>query len=125
MANPMKGQARFEAAGKPWTLTFGFNELVSLEDELGVKVDEIGAKLGDSARTVRSVFRICLEAEHGQLTDREAGDLISEIGPQEAAQHIAKAFAAAFPAGSTDADPREPATAPGKPKRTRGTGKLA
>jgi hypothetical protein len=125
MANPMKGQARFEAAKKPWTLTFGFNELVSLEDELGVKVDEIGAKLGESARMVRTVFRVCLEAEHGQMTDREAGDLISEIGLQEAAQHIAKAFAAAFPSGSAEAGPPQPASAPARKRPTRGTGKPA
>ena len=39
MANPMKGEARFEAAGEAWTLTFDFNTLVTLEDELEVKVD--------------------------------------------------------------------------------------
>ena len=121
MANPMKGEARFEAAGQAWKLTFGFNELVSLEEELEVKIAELGGKLGDSARTVRTVFRICLEAEHGVMTDRAAGDLISEIGPQAAAGLIGKAFSAAFPKGVAGADPRNPAGAPVK-KRSRGTG---
>lgn len=117
----MRGEARFEAAGQAWVITFSFNELVSLEDELGVKIAELGGKLGDSARTVRTVFRICLEAKHGVMTDSAAGDLISEIGPQEAAQLIGKAFSAAFPQGTAVADPRKPAGAPAK-KRTRGTG---
>lgn len=120
MANPMRGQARFEAGASAYTLTFSFNELVTLEEELGVKVEEMGAKLGEGARTLRTVFRICLEAEHGQLTDRASGDLISEIGPQAAAELIGKAFSAAFPKGA--ADPRKPASAPAKPKKTRGTG---
>jgi hypothetical protein len=118
----MKGEARFEAAGQAWVLTFSFNELVSLEEELGVKVAELGEKLGDSARTVRTVFRICLEAQHGKMTDAAAGDLISEVGPQEAALLIGKAFTAAFPKGSGGADPRRPVGAPAPKKKARGTG---
>jgi hypothetical protein len=122
MANPMKGEARFEAAGQAWVLTFSFNELVTLEEELGVKVADLGEKLGDSAKIVRTVFRICLEAQHGQMTDREAGDLISAVGPQEAALLIGKAFSAAFPKGSGGADPRLPVGAPARKRKTRGTG---
>ncbi len=108
----MRGQSRFEAAGKAWVLTFSFNELVELEEAIGVKVEELGAKLGDGAKTVRTVFRVCLEAEHGPMTDREAGDLISEVGPQEAAQLLSKAFTAAFPKGAPPKGPRKPAEQP-------------
>lgn len=120
MTNPMRGEASFELEGERYTLTFSFNELVALEDEMGVKVEDLAATLSEKARTIRTVFRICLEAKHGAMTDQEAGNLISAIGPAAAAEVVGKALAAAFPQEATP-DPRKPASASAK-KRTRNPG---
>lgn len=97
MANGLKGEVPFSACGSEWTLVMDFNAICSIDTELGIGIDTIGAKLSGSAPTIRSVFRIGLEAKHDKLTDIEAGRLIGDIGPAKAAQLIAEALQAAFP----------------------------
>ncbi len=41
MANPIKGEVTATIAGTPFTLAFDFNALCTLEDDLGVGVDEL------------------------------------------------------------------------------------
>lgn len=117
MANAIKGEVGFEAAGSKWTLVYDFNALCTIESELDVDVDDVGARL-NSPTMIRSVFRIGLEAHHGAMSDIEAGRLIHDMGAPAAAQVIAQAFQAAFPdAAGESAEGNAPKTA-----RTRGTG---
>lgn len=119
MANAIKGEVGFRAAGADWKLLYDFNALCTIEQELEIDVEDIGAKL-TSPTTIRSVFRIGLEAHHGAMTDLEAGRLIHDMGAPEAAQVIGRAFQAAFP----DATAGDPASAEGKaPTRKPGTGR--
>ena len=102
MANAIKGEVAFKAAGGDFKLVYDFNALCSIEEELEVDPTELGAKLS-SPGTIRTVFRIGLAAHHGAMTDLEAGRLIHSMGMQSAGETIAKAFKAAFPDADTTA----------------------
>lgn len=115
MANPLKGEIGFTVEGEPWTLLYDFNALCTIEQDLGVALQDVGDRL-TSPTMIRSIFRIGLEARHGTMTDLEAGRLIHAIGVETGAELIGKAFAAAFPeAGKAGANPPKPA------KKTAGT----
>lgn len=103
MANAIKGEVSFPAAGKTWTLVYDFNALCTIESELAVDVASVGDRLA-SPSMIRSVFRIGLEARHGAISDIEAGNLIHDMGPDAAADVIARAFKAAFPDASASAE---------------------
>ena len=114
MGNPMKGEVDFVAGDMAYTLVFSINALCSLEERLGVGVAEIGAQMGESMRigTLRTIFWAGLVTRH-DVTEEQAGDIITQIGPNEASQLIGKAFAAAFP---------EAAKGTGRPQKAAGLG---
>lgn len=113
MANAVKGEVGFKVEGEQFTLAYDFNALCTLEADLGVSVDEIGAKM-DSISSLRTMFRIGLEAHHGRLSDLEAGNLIHRIGIEKAGALITSAFQGAFPTPAGGAE--------GKAKGTRAAG---
>lgn len=126
-ANPLKGEVAFpanpdvvgfEAGG---ILVLDFNALCALEEELGEKIEEIGAQALTSPRMMRTVFRIGLEARHGGIEEADAGRLIQAIGMDKAALLAMKAFELSFPeaASKGTADPLKAAA------KTRGTGPAA
>lgn len=116
MATKIKGEIAFDAAGSKWTLVYDFNALCTIEEELDVKVDEVGERL-NSPSMIRSIFRIGLAAHHGVMTDLEAGRLIHDMGAPAAAKVIGEAFQAAFPA------PSDAPSAEGNGRRKPGTGR--
>ncbi|MEN2749232.1 hypothetical protein [Sphingomonas sp. T9W2] len=117
MANAIKGEVPFTAAGGSFMLLYDFNALCTIEQDLEIDVADIGSKLS-SASMLRSVFRIGLEAHHGAMSDIEAGRLIHDLGVEQAGEIIGKAFKAAFPdAAKGDGEGNVPA--PKKP----GTGR--
>lgn len=94
MANPLRGEASFEAQGQVWTMVLDFNTLVSLEKETGSTLQELFELLKPerlSLGTIRSFFKCSLEENHGDVTDREAGNLIGEIGIEKAATLLSEA----------------------------------
>lgn len=97
MANKLKGEVAFTAFETSFTLVMDFNALCSIDSELGIGINEIGARLAGSPATIRSVFRIGLETKHGAMTDLEAGRIIGEVGPARASELLAQAMTAAFP----------------------------
>jgi len=118
MANAIKGEIGFNAAGNDWTLVYDFNALCTIEQELEVDVADVGDKLA-SPTMIRSVFRIGLEAKHGAMSDLEAGRLIHDLGPPMAAELIGRGFQAAFPDASAAG-----ASAEGKEQpKSRGSGR--
>lgn len=127
-ANPLKGEvgfpanpdvAGFEAGG---IIVLDFNALCALEEELGEKIDQIGEAALRSPMMMRTVFRIGLEAKHGAVDERDAGNLIQAIGADVASELTLRAFQLSFPEAAKDgsADPRKPAAT-----KTRGTGPAA
>ena len=99
MANPLKGEVGFKAGSGDFVLVYDFNALCTLEEDLGVGVEEIGEKL-NSVSSLRTVFRAGLEAKHGRMTDIEAGNLIHQVGLTKAGDLVVKALKAAFPEAS-------------------------
>lgn len=113
----LKGEVGFTAGDMAYTLAFTINALCVLEDRLGVGVAEIGAQMGQSMRisTLRTVFWAGLIAHH-DLTEEQAGDIITLVGTAETAQLIAKAFSSAFPeAAKGTARPQKAAAGTGTP----------
>lgn len=98
MANSVRGEVAFEAEGEDYTLVLDFNALCDLEEDFpGIMSG--GVELS-SPRAVRSVFRSALAKYHPDIDERGAGDLIQSVGIQKAAELVASAFKASFPAES-------------------------
>ena len=113
LANPIRGQVGFEADGESFLLSYSVNALVTLENELGMKVAEIGATLfsdGAALGSVRTVFWAGLLDHQPQVTETAAGLMMSALGLDKAGELVGRAFIGAFPApeaGKTKADPRK------------------
>ncbi|WP_066486129.1 hypothetical protein [Sphingomonas sp. CCH9-F2] len=116
MANPIKGEVGFSVGEGRFTLAYDFNALCTMEGDLDVSIEDVGTKM-DSISAVRTMFRIGLEAHHGRLSDIEAGNLIHQLGLEEAGALITKAFQGAFPDASAGGKAK-PAN-----KATRGSGR--
>lgn len=101
MANPVKGEVAFEAAGRPYTLSFSVNALCELEEALGLSVARISEVMGDdnsvSLRNVRALVWAGLRDHHPEVTQVEAGRLIDAVGIAEAVGLVGRAFMLAFP----------------------------
>lgn len=114
MANPVKGEASFEADGKTYTLVFDFNAICVLEEAFDADINSIGELIGTKATSVRKVFQVGLCRHHPDITELEAGDLISVISPAEAGALIKKAFALSFPAPEAAKGAARPRTSPSR-----------
>ena len=108
MANPLKGEVAFDADDATYTLVFDFNALCTLEDEFGVDVSKIGDAVGAKASNLRTVFRVGLSAHHPEMTDKEVGSIITDIGPTKAGEIITEAFTKSFPAEAARGTARPP-----------------
>jgi len=125
MANPELGEVAFPAVDvigfeEGGILVLDFNALCTLEGEVSQKITSIGADVLQSPSMMRTVFRIALEARHGQVSERDAGEIIQRIGPARAGELVAEAFLLSFPpaeGGTSDGNPPKPGA--------NGTGKSA
>ncbi|AHE57431.1 hypothetical protein [Sphingomonas sanxanigenens] len=116
----LKGEVAVNAGGDQFTLLLDFNALCAVETELGIDMMEIGENMR-SLPTIRSLFRIALEARHGKMTDLEAGNIIQKIGVVSASELLGKAVEASFPdaadAGGNVRAPAPQATGRGTRKK--------
>jgi len=123
MGNPLKGEVGFEAGAASFTLVYNIDALCTLEDRLDLSVAEIGERMGKTMRLgfLRAVFHAGLRAHHPEVTERQAGELISVVGLAETGDLIGKAFTLAFPeAAKGAARPRRAGAADGTgPASTR------
>ena len=97
MGNNAKGVVSFEAGDDLWNLVFDFNAMCEIEDEFDMPVAEIGAKTAWRAKEIRSLFRIGLSRHHADVSDQEAGNIITKVGAKRAGELIGEAFQAANP----------------------------
>jgi hypothetical protein len=105
----MKGEVGFTAGADDYIIVYPINALVALEEKLGVSTGQIGSLLGEgfSMGNLRTMFWAGLLARH-QMSETEAGDLISEIGIEKSASLVADALAKAFPgAGRSKGRPQK------------------
>lgn len=122
MANPVKGEVAFEAAGKTYTLSYSVNALCALEEAAGEGVTQIAARMGDPQglrlAMVRSLFWAGLRDHHPEVTVEECGRLMDGVGLDKAGELVGRAFVLAFPQARTSGRPLD-ATSAGRP----GTGR--
>lgn len=98
MANRRKGEVELEAGERIVMLRFSTNAICTLEDDLGVGINELGGQMGDPSKfklsMLRSIVRACMT---DKVTPEEAGDIIDAAGIEATGEAIGKAFQAAFP----------------------------
>lgn len=142
MANPHKGEVAFAAGGKTYTLVYNTNALCELEEETGRGFTDImlefqawATPTGDDGKPadetpeqiaarvksmrlglVRAVFWAGLREHHEQITVKQAGNLMTEVGGMLGAiTLISRGFTAMLPAVDND-EGREAAAPPHPPQ---------
>ena len=84
MANRSRGEVEFLAGDETYIFRFGTNEQAELEHETGeVNIFE-AMKKGLGIKGMRTLLRIALSRHRPQLTDQQAGDLVSVWGVAKA-----------------------------------------
>lgn len=133
MASKPNGIVTFEALGERWSLRFGINAMVEVEEAFdGKGIVEVGREIlaaGDAVRVrdMRTLFRCALADDHPSMTDAEAGRIMTDVGAERAAELIGESLFAAFPQAAESgpvppinrADRRKAAAEKPKPKKPR------
>ena len=96
MANRIKGEVEFQATSGDYTLLLDFNALCDLEDDFPGLMD--GTADIKSPKAIRRVFHAGLAEYHPDLSERDAGAIIQDLGLDRAATLIKESFEASFPA---------------------------
>src|SRR5690625_1113917 len=100
MANPHRG----EVALGDHTLVFSINAICDQEDALGRSITEIGTEMetGLSMRTLRAVIWAGLQERHPGTSEKQAGDIISEVGVPADSKAVSGACRAALPQSESE-----------------------
>jgi hypothetical protein len=110
MAGSIKGSVKFKAGGEDYTLLLDFNALCDLETDFP---DIMNGKFElSSPKAIRRVFQAGLAEHHPDISDRDAGALIHDLGLARAAELISDSFAASFPATGGEEASRPPKAPP-------------
>lgn len=89
--------------GQVYTLVFDVNALCDVEDRLGVGVGDLDAAMQKpTARLLRTLFHAGLAARHPDVSERDAGALLSIKAMGEA---VTAAIVKSMPEASGDARP--------------------
>ena len=109
----MKGEVIFEADGRSYTMLFSINAICNLEENLGKTINQISESLQNTETMrmslARSVFRAGLSDLHPKTTEKQAGEIITNLGFQPAMDLINKAFSLTFPSEEGQENPPKPA----------------
>jgi hypothetical protein len=120
-ANPLRGDVELSALGRRYIFRLGINELISLQSALGFDdEDEFLQKVGSlrSTKALRTVGSCCLiraanytedpdaDVQFG-IDEREAGNVITDIGVGAFIRAVAKAMSLAWADPSEGADGSE------------------
>jgi len=95
-ANLLKGQVAFTAGADSYVLTLDFNVLCVLEQRLKMAAGDFGA-LMQGPMAIRATFHVGLLEAHPEITERDVGRIITEIGFAEAERLIETALIWALP----------------------------
>lgn len=106
MANHQHGEVDFEAGGETYTFRLGVNELINIQDALGLADDDARFLVAlDNLRgfkQLRIVLYQGLRGRHPEITELEAGDVFTQIGFAKAAALIGQALRWALPEKEAD-----------------------
>jgi len=99
MANPLRGEASFEALGETWTLRFNNNAICEFEDTAKVSLSSLAGEGGMRISHVRALVWAGLGHHHrGKRAGLDhVGRMMDEIGTDVIAAVALKALASAFP----------------------------
>lgn len=99
MANPHKGEYKFEIDGKDYVLLFTSDAIIDLEGELGLSMFEIEAQASSPKlrmSLVRSLFLAGLVERQPDLDLQARRDLFKKVHPVDAIKYCAAAWRRAF-----------------------------
>lgn len=119
MTNTARGVVSREINGETINFRIATNEWCELEDEFGKTTDEIlkdffaGVQQGSlTMKNLRKFFRAALSSSRPGLTEKEAGEVMSDLGLADAGVLLGEVILASMP----QAEEGKPA--PGKPARS-------
>jgi hypothetical protein len=114
MSNKKRGAVSFEALGGSHALAFTMNAMCKYQDRAGETLIEGVDALNTKSTDVFRMRRLFWAGLKGDYTEETAGDLMDDLGLQEAVSLMMEAVTASFPddaaAGGAGA------SAQGKPK---------
>lgn len=107
MANSRRGSVALQAGDAAYMVSFSVNALCELEDAFGVSVQNIGAIFDKDAsmKDVRKLARCALSDNHPEVTDKEAGQIVTDAGLPIFMETVQKAFQLTFPEAKGNANP--------------------
>lgn len=107
MANSRRGSVALQAGERAYTVSFSVNALCELEDAFGVSVQNIGAIFDHDAsmKDVRKLARCALSDHHPEITEKEAGQVVTDAGLPMFMETVQKAFQLAFPEAKGTGNP--------------------
>jgi hypothetical protein len=101
MANPLKGEVDFPVGDETYRLRLSINEIIQVEDLLGVGIIQIANMFNDvealKAGSVRAVLWAALREHHPDVDLLKAGDIMATARLQPTIEHVGQALQAAFP----------------------------
>lgn len=102
MANHLKGEVEIEMpGGRKLIFRLGVNEMIRIQDALGLADDDqkfiLALSTMRSFKAIRVIFHSGLLRDQPDMTEEQAGDLVTELGLPRAGEVIAQAFRWAMP----------------------------
>lgn len=101
MANPHRGAVALETDGKVYSLRFTTNSICELEEHFGQPIAKIVTELQDesnaSMKMVRAVVWGALLSEQPDITLKDAGNLLDEVGVDALTEKLGLALQRFFP----------------------------
>jgi hypothetical protein len=126
MANKYKGEVAVEAGGKIYTLVCSINALCELESTELDATATLAAVLspGGAKRitTLRAVMRCLLSDHHPELSPRDVGAIMTDLGLAASFSAVGKAVMLAFPDRKEDDEAGPLSGAPAAPPQEATTG---
>lgn len=101
MANPHRGQVDVSTDGATYRFSLSVNAICELEDKLDRPIAQIADLLNDPAKIrmklVRTLTWAALLDHQPEISERDAGTVVSAIGIQRAVGAVMRSMQLAFP----------------------------
>jgi len=123
MANKLRGEVEIAALGEHYVLRLGVNDLINIQDALGMGDDDAAflERMGrlTGLKAVRTIAWKGLTAAKGEeVTEERAGEIVTDIGIAAFAANIQEAMRWAWPVETTkkgEPNKKGKARSPGRP----------
>lgn len=122
MSNLLKGEVAFVEGGKRYTLCLNHNALCELETALTIEGGDFTTAFSGPNAT-RKVFSIGLAEHHPEMTEKDVGLLLTELGRERPLVLALEALKWAMPDAEDAKAPAHPPVPNRRTRRAAGTGK--